>query len=67
MDKFLNQFRRIGYDDGRNDKSFAEQEEKLKISHEKLKQATQELVRASQRLNDAALGANDQIVIKQMH
>lgn len=66
MDKFLNQFRRIGYDDGRNDQDFKDQEEKLKASQERLKQATQELFQASERLNNAALDVDDP-KLKQMH
>ena len=62
MDKFFNQlsnqFKRIGYDDGRNDKDFSGQEEALRQSLSRLKQATQELVRASERLNSVAMGVD---------
>lgn len=58
MDKLFNQFRRIGYDDGRNDRDFTKQEERLRQAQDRVKQATQELVRASERLNAAAMGVD---------
>lgn len=65
MDRFINQFRRIGSDHGKGDADFTVQEEKVRQSQERLKQATQELVRASERLNDAALGVD--LPEKRMH
>lgn len=57
-DRLINQFLRIGYDNGRNDKDFTADEERLKFAQERLKQATQELVRASERLNSVAMGVD---------
>lgn len=56
MDRILSQFRRIYGDDGRGDKDFSIQEEKLRLSQDRLTKATQDLVRASENLNNAAMG-----------
>lgn len=48
----INQFKRIRDDDGRNDKSFDDQEERLRLALGKLKVATDNLIRASQNLSD---------------
>lgn len=48
----INQFRRIRNDDGRNDKTFADQERRLKVALDNLKVATDNLIRASQALTD---------------
>jgi hypothetical protein len=51
----INQFKRLRYDDGRNDRSFEDQEERLKEALENLKAATNNLIRASQALSDALI------------
>lgn len=48
----INQFKRIRNDDGRNDKSFVDQERRLKVALDKLKVASDDLIRASQALTD---------------
>jgi hypothetical protein len=50
----MSQFKRIYADDGRNDVSFAAQEDRLRIANRNLTEATQALARASELLNDAA-------------
>lgn len=56
MDKlFLNSFRRIYSDNGKNDVDFTEQEARLRKSKNNLTEATKALVRASEKLNNAAL------------
>lgn len=51
----INQFRRIYTDDGRNDRSFAVDEFKLRASLMRLKKATEEVIKASQTLHDLLL------------
>lgn len=58
MDKLFNQFRRIGYDNGKNDVDFSNDEIRLEQARERVRQATQELVRASERLNAVAMGVD---------
>ncbi len=52
MFSVIRQFKRMHNDDGRNDKSFALQEMRLKVSLDNLKVATEELIRAAQNLHD---------------
>lgn len=55
MDRIINQFRRIYTDDGRGDKDFSGQEERLRQAEARLARGTQELARAAENLNRAAL------------
>lgn len=48
----INQFKRIRNDHGQNDKTFEEQESRLKEALANLKIATDNLIRASQALSD---------------
>jgi hypothetical protein len=50
MMQIINQFRRIYADDGRGDKDFSEQEDRLHEVHQKLVQATDLLRQASETL-----------------
>lgn len=54
MNSIMSQFKRIYADDGRNDVSFAVQEDRLRIANRNLTEATQALARASELLNAAA-------------
>ena len=47
----VNQIKRMYNDKGQNDKSFYEQEAKLKAAQTKLKEATENVIRAAQRLS----------------
>lgn len=55
MDRILSQFRRIYTDDGRGDKDFSDQEEKLRAAEARLTRGTVELAKAAENLNRAAL------------
>lgn len=55
MNAVLNQFRRIYSDDGRGDRDFSIQEERLRVAQQRLIESTQALVRSSQYLNDVLL------------
>ena len=55
MDRIINQFRRIYSDDGREDKDFSGQEERLREAEARLARGTQELAKAAENLNRAAL------------
>jgi len=55
MDRILSQFRRIYSDDGRGDKDFSDQEERLRKAEAHLAQGTIELVKAAENLNRAAM------------
>lgn len=55
MDRIINQFRRIYSDDGRGDKDFSGQEERLRQAEARLARGTQELAKAAENLNRAAL------------
>ena len=55
MDRIISQFRRIYTDDGRGDKDFSDQEERLKKAEARLAQGTVELAKAAENLNRAAL------------
>ena len=57
MDKLLNQWRRLIYDNGQNDIDFTPHEEKLQKAKERLASKTQELMRAAENLNRAAMAA----------
>ena len=48
----LNQFKRIYTDDGRNDKNFNIEEDRLRASLQNLKFATEAVIIASQNLSD---------------
>ncbi len=52
MMAIANQFRRIFSDDGRGDKDFSQEEEKLRQAHQLLKDATDGLTRAANILTD---------------
>jgi hypothetical protein len=52
MSQILNQFRRIISDDGRNDKDFTKQEEKLREAREHLHKATDALKKSARNLTD---------------
>lgn len=53
MLSIINQFKRIYSDNGEYDKSFYDQENRLKEAVTKLKSATDEVVRAAQRMSYA--------------
>lgn len=55
MHNLISQFRRIYSDDGRDDKKFNGQEERLRHSLHNLKLATENLIRASNNLHDTLL------------
>lgn len=55
MMAILNQFRRIYSDDGRGDRDFSLQEERLRLAQQRLTESTKALVRSSQHLNDVLL------------
>lgn len=52
MNQIINQFRRIFSDDGRGDKDFTKQEERLKRAQDELKEASASLARAANLLAD---------------
>lgn len=52
MNQIINQFRRIFADDGRGDKDFTKQEERLKKAQDELKEASASLARAANHLAD---------------
>ncbi|MCS3451913.1 hypothetical protein M2222_008310 [Bradyrhizobium elkanii] len=52
MNQIINQFRRIFADDGRGDKDFTQQEERLKKAQNELKEASASLARAANHLAD---------------
>jgi hypothetical protein len=52
MNNIANQFRRIFADDGRGDKDFAKQEEKLRQAQQYLKEAADGLTKAANILSD---------------
>lgn len=52
MNAIANQFRRIFADDGRGDKDFADQEERLRQAQKYLREATDSLTKAAEILSD---------------
>ena len=52
MRSIIRQFKRMYHDDGRNDKNFDLQEQRLKYSLDNLKIATEALIKAAQNLHD---------------
>lgn len=52
MNKIASQFRRIFCDDGRGDRDFSKQEERLRQAQEHLRQATESLTKAAGLLAD---------------
>lgn len=58
MIQVVNQFRRIFSDDGRGDKDFSEQEQRLHDVHVKLHYATDLLRQAAETLKDLIITKN---------
>lgn len=52
MNQIINQFKRIFSDDGRGDKDFTAQEERLRKAQAELKEASASLARAANHLAD---------------
>jgi hypothetical protein len=52
MNELLNQFKRIFTDDGRGDRDFTAQEERLRQAQKHLREAAAGLVRAADLLSD---------------
>ena len=55
ISSLLRQIQRTYYDDGRDDKDFADDEHRLKQAQTRLASHTKELARAAENLNRAAL------------
>ncbi|WP_194471214.1 hypothetical protein [Bradyrhizobium sp. CCBAU 51753] len=52
MNQVINQFKRLFSDDGRSDKDFSGQEERLRRAQEELKEASASIARAANYLAD---------------
>lgn len=55
INTIVNQINRIINDDGKNDKDFSSQEEKLRIAKKNLEHATDSLIAASEALNEVLI------------
>lgn len=55
MMAIINQIRRLGYDDGRGDKDFSDEEVRLQVAKAELDKAIAEFSRAAQNLYDVLL------------